>query len=155
MRLFLLIFALMTAACASSIESALTPQSPVQNCLAEAGQDNDARRACIGTFSRTCIEGSDASQTTGGMVRCIEAERLLWLNVRGEYLTALRARESPSQLALLDAALAEHESWSQTRCAYAASIYEGGSLARLVAVQCLRDAIAEFTIELIGRGDEL
>jgi len=67
----------------------------------------------------------------------------------------LREQESASQGALLTAALEEHERWAQTRCAYAASIYEGGSLARLVLAQCMRDAAAEFTIELLGRYDEV
>lgn len=154
MRLFLLAFVLLAAACASPRASALTPQTPVQNCLVGAGQNAEARRACIGSFSRTCIERDEGNQTNGGMVRCIDAERQQWLTALGEHVAILRERESPTQIALLDAALAEHERWAQARCAYATSIYEGGSLARVVGAHCMRDTAAEFTIELIARSDE-
>jgi hypothetical protein len=148
-------FAVMLAACAMTPTAvARTPTSPIQNCMTNAETDNDARRACIGSFSRACIESDDANQTTGGMVGCISSERAQWEEVRAIHLLALRERESPSQIALLEAASAEHARWAQARCAYAASIYEGGSLARVMAATCMRDTVAEHALELAGRYDE-
>lgn len=156
MRLFLLAFALFTASCATPVAVAITPErGPVEECLVSAPNNDAGRRTCIGAFAGTCINLDEANQTTGGMVRCTETERRAWILLRDRQVAALREQESPSQIALLTTALEEHDRWTQTRCAYAASIYEGGSLARLVLAQCMLDAAAEFTIELLGRYDEL
>jgi hypothetical protein len=55
---------------------------------------------------------------------------------------------------MLEAMLAEHERWAQARCAYAASLYEGGSLARVLRASCARDAEAELVLDLAVRFDE-
>lgn len=93
--------------------------------------------------------------TTAGMMRCALAERDEWEGIRDGIVATLRERESPTQLALLDTALEQQARWAEARCAYEASIYEGGSLARVVAATCVRDAMAEHAILLIGRYDEL
>jgi hypothetical protein len=98
------------------------------------------------------IEGNE---TTAGMVQCAQAERRAWEGLRERQIATLRASESPTQLALLDAELAGHARWATAHCAYAASIYEGGSLARAVGAACMRDTIAEHYISLIARGDVL
>lgn len=145
---------LISVSCASPPRSVAQPASnrPVSECVAIAGPEQ--RASCIGDVARACME-SPGGETTGGSVACFERERAQWQTLRESVVAELRGRESPTQLALLDTALAQHESWSRARCAYAASIYEGGSLARVVAAQCMRDAAAEHAIELIGRSDEL
>lgn len=113
----------------------------------------DARRDCIGVASRPCLE-ADGGETTPGAAACYNRERQMWEVLRDAISDNLRNTESPSQGALLDAALAEHRRWAAARCAYAASIYEGGSLSRVVDAACMRDAVAEFTLELMSRKDE-
>lgn len=151
MRFFLALICLV-AACAApgAAQSHLAPEDPIGSCLAAAGIDLPARRACIGVISAPCMDEPFGS-STAGMIGCAERERAAWERIRDAAAQHLRSRETPSQIAALDAALTEHASWTQARCAYAASAMEGGSLARYLAAECLRTATAELALELFNR----
>lgn len=144
------------AGCAAApAHSVLAPSesfTTIEACLASATPET--RRACVGRQSAACMTIA-GNETTAGMVQCAQAERRAWEVLRDRQVATLRASESPTQVALLDAALNEHTRWATARCAYEASIYEGGSLARVVGAGCMRDTIAEHYISLIGRGDLL
>lgn len=118
-------------------------------CLAEAA-DAQAARACIGRIAATCID-DDGGVTTMGMIQCQERERAAWRAMRDASVASLQARESPLQRALLHDMLEGHERWGRVRCAYGASIYEGGSLGRVVAAACLNRLEAELAIDLHER----
>jgi len=138
------------AACATTVQA--QPRSGVDACLAAATPET--RRDCIGAESGPCIE-EPAGQTTGGIVQCVMREKDSW-EAQVRLLTVrLRARETPTQLAQLDAMLAAYGPWLQARCGYAGSIYEGGSLSRVVAALCIRDTTAQLAIDLLERFDEL
>jgi hypothetical protein len=108
--------------------------------------------ACIGAVTRRCAETmGDGAETTGGAALCAMREQRAWAWLIDLLVSDLRQRETATQAALLDAALNEGEAWTNARCAYEASIYEGGSLARLVAAQCRRDVTAERAISLYRR----
>lgn len=150
----LIIPCLLLSACSTAPVAAReteAPRSAVEACLTGAAQDRAARSACIGRVTATCIDSDDANSTTPGMVGCANGERMQWAELRDRYAELLRARESESQRALLEDALAQHASWTRARCAYAASMYEGGTLARFAGAACMRDSDAEFAIELHGR----
>ncbi len=100
-------------------------------------------------MSRVCGDAmSEGASSTGAIVLCAAREERAWSAMLLEYAVDLRQRESATQTASLDAMLAASEQWAQARCAYQASIYEGGSLARLVAALCTRDTLAEWVIDL-------
>ncbi|MGD9814692.1 MAG: lysozyme inhibitor LprI family protein [Hyphomonadaceae bacterium] len=151
MRAILLLFAIAAiAACATTSQA--QPRSGVDACLAAATPET--RRDCIGAESGPCIEEPFGS-TTGGMVQCVMREKESW-EAQVRLLTLrLRARETPTQLAQLDAMLAAYGPWLQARCGYAGSIYEGGSLSRVVAALCIRDTTAQLAIDLLERFDDL
>lgn len=151
MRIAFLVAALTLTACPSAPRSQALTMSPdpVTECVLRAAPD--ARQACINVVAGPCLE-TDAGVTTAGSVACLENETRLWAQLRDAIADNLRGAESPSQSALLDAALAEHARWVEAQCAYEASIYEGGSLARVVAAICRRDAVAEHALSLLARG---
>ncbi|OQW58010.1 MAG: hypothetical protein A4S17_12140 [Proteobacteria bacterium HN_bin10] len=97
-------------------------------------------------------EPSGAS--TAGMVDCLARERDLWASQVVTLTARLRARESPTQIDQLNGMLAAHEQWIRAKCHYSASIYEGGSLARVLASACWRDTTAELALDLLERFDE-
>jgi hypothetical protein len=152
MRVALFFVALMSAVCAPAPRAQAWTMSldPVTECVLRAAPG--AREACIDAFAGPCLN-TDAGVTTAGAVACLENETRMWAELRDAIAGNLRSSESPIQSALLDAALAQHERWVSARCAYAASIYEGGSLARVVAAACRRDTIAEHALELHARSD--
>jgi len=151
---FVFVLACCALAAQNSPTSARAPSSPVENCLATAADDEAAQRACVGQSATNCIETMPGGETTAGMVQCVQAEATQWEIVRGAAVVTLRANESATQLALLDASLAEHQRWTEARCAHEASIYEGGSLSIVIAAQCMRDAVAEHAIYLRNRNAE-
>lgn len=151
---------LVVAGCASipsapaeetSIAAAPGAFASVEECLTEAGEDDHARQRCVGAATSACIARDDANATTAGMVLCATSERAEWQTLRARYEALLRARESATQRALFDVMAAEQERWLQARCAYQASLYEGGSLARYLGAACARDTDAELTLDLHAR----
>jgi hypothetical protein len=147
---FCCLFAL-TACAASPPAQAQAAGASIEQCLSTAGQDPAARRTCVGAATAACIESDDAMASTAGMVMCAQGERAQWAALSRQYAASLRTRESGTQTAMLDAMIAAQPQWAQTRCAYAASYYEGGSLARYLGAACMRDAEAELALDLHSR----
>lgn len=121
---------------------------PLQTCLEETEGDFAAARACIGRISTPCLNSDEGSVTTVGMITCYQREHEQWAALRNQFTAALQAQESATQRAQLGAMLREYEGWSNARCAYGASIYEGGSLARVVAAACVNRLEGELAIDL-------
>ena len=146
---------LLLLGCATKPDAAAQPADAevrtVETCLVSAGRDHAAQRACVGRITDQCIESDDGNSTTPGMVACATSERAQWAALREGYVARLRATESASGNALLDAMLTEHAAWARARCAYAASYYEGGTLARVQGAMCMRDTEADLTLDLHGR----
>jgi hypothetical protein len=155
-RLFAAIFA--AAVCATVAASAQDGEEPAQagdastleTCLNDVRHPTDEHgRTCIGLVSQPCMEGGGYS--TMEMVRCLQRERHAWRALAERYTANLRGRETETQIARLDAYLAESENWLEADCAYQASLYEGGSLAGVTGEACRADHHAETAIELHGR----
>ena len=132
-------FVIMLAAFAAICSPAMA-QEPVEpardsdvaaltQCVA-ARETYRERLHCIGAVTRVCTEeGGDAAETTGGAVACARRERAAWRASLDRISAALTDRESETQRLLLRSYLREGETWSISRCAYAMSAFEGGSLA--------------------------
>jgi hypothetical protein len=158
MRAFLSLFALaVLSACATVNASAaeLTHDDAVgivHACLAVRIGFDEERETCIGEVSRVCGERQgEGASTTGAVVTCATLEAEAWRSILETLATQLRANESEMQVALLERALAAGEQWTRDRCAYDASQYEGGSLARLLSAQCARDTLGLRAIDLDRR----
>jgi len=130
------------------------PAKDVATCVAEA-DGFAARRACVGEVSLACQDQGDGGVTSAGMAMCANRERAQWEALRDAALGALRARESATQIAARDRALTAHAAWSQARCAYDASLYEGGSMAIYAAAACEMEQTADIALTLHMRAHEL
>lgn len=151
--LFALVFVSLASVAGPRLAQATTPvETTIADCVAAAAGHGD-QRACIGIVSRPCME-LPGGVSTSGTVACLMREADQWAMVVSSQVERLRASESASQLDHLNGMLAAHETWRRARCHYQASIYEGGSLARVVAASCMRDTTADLALELIARGDE-
>jgi len=147
MPIILVLIAIATLSACATFASAQAPD-PVAACLASV--DAGSERNCIGASAGPCIE-EPSGVTTIGMIQCYGRERELWTAQVNALVADLRARESPNQVASLDAMLAAHEPWMAARCVYSALYFEGGSLARVVSAACMRNTTAELAIDLIER----
>lgn len=142
------------SACTTTMQApaqAQTPPADIATCLANV--EPDARNTCIGVVSGPCME-LPGGETTTGVVQCFARERELWAAQVSEWAARWHASESPTQVEQLSAMLTAHDTWIRAKCAYQASIYEGGSLARVVRAACWRDTTAELALGLMARNDE-
>ena len=132
------------------------PASTVAACIAAAEGEFAAQRACIGQVNAACQDAEDGGGvTTAGMVTCANRERDEWVDLRDAALSTLRTRESAAQSASRDRALSAHAAWSQARCAYDASLYEGGSMAIYAAAACEMGQTADIALTLHMRAHDL
>lgn len=122
----------------------------VQTCLASA-TTADERRACIGQVSLACQDEGANSITTIGMVTCADRERAQWQVVGEAASAALAAQESSTQAAAQRRAAEAHAAWLQARCAYDASLYEGGSMGRYAGAACVMGETANYALILHER----
>jgi hypothetical protein len=153
MRLLLVLLAI---GFASPAFAAPAPASTVAACVAAAEGEFAAQRACIGQVNAACQEAEDGGGvTTAGMVTCANRERDQWVALRDAALSTLRTRENAAQSASRDRALSAHATWSQARCAYDASLYEGGSMAIYAVAACEMGQTADIALTLHMRAHDL
>lgn len=117
-------------------------------CLERAGPSHMKMQACKGRLAGPCSE-TDSGSTTGGAMLCWQAEAAAW---RSELDAALARARDGASLARGEALALSQERWTAWRdaeCRYRALIYEGGSLARVVAAQCVADVTADRAIAFL------
>lgn len=148
MRILFALLCFAASIAAPRAEATEPTSSQLEACLAETDGEFAAARACIGHLSEPCLNSGEGSVTTIGMIRCYEGEREGWRALRTRSAEALRSQESPTQRAELEGRLTAFEQWRDRRCSYGASIYEGGSLARVVSAACVTRLEGELAIDL-------
>ena len=151
MRFLLVLLAIGFAS--PAIATPAPASAAVAACVA-AAEDFAARRACIGQVHIACQDEGSNGVTTAGMVTCANRERAQWEALRDAALVALHARESATQIAARERALSAHAAWSQARCAYDASLYEGGSMAIYAAAACEMGQAADIALTLHMRAHD-
>ena len=80
-------------------------------------------------------------------MQCYAAETAAWNALLESSLG--RARDNVNRRGLLDSAHEHWLSYRQSECAYQASLYAGGSLARVLQADCFADLTALRAIGLI------
>jgi len=106
------------------------------------------RTRCIGEFTDACTRLSPDGDTNAGMISCTAEEHLAWDSIlNAEYTELMGGLEAGPSEALQSA----QRAWIAVRdadCAFAASLFAGGSHAALEHVSCLRDETAMRTLRL-------
>lgn len=137
--------------CAASAAPPAAAEIPtIASCIANA-EDGAGRRACIGSVNLNCQDQGDGGVTTAGMTRCAERERAQWAAIGDRAAAALARHESRTQRAARARAATAHAAWLEARCAYDASLYEGGSMAHYSAAACVMGETADFALILYER----
>lgn len=153
MRFISLLSVIILFACTTQAraQDAGPASNPVTACLANAAPE--ARNACIGLVGEPCMNEPQGA-STAGMVDCFARETEMWSGEVTRLTAQLRAQESPTQVAGLNAMLDANERWMRARCAYSGLIFEEGSLARVMTSACVRNTTAELTLDLLDRLDQ-
>jgi len=121
--------------------------TPLLQCVAAAGHEADALRACQGTITQPCFD-APLGETTYGMVMCLGAEGDAWARVMDESLARLAAGNAE-----LAPALAETQAtWSAYReeeCNYRVQRWGLGSGAQVAGASCHAQLTADRAITLL------
>jgi len=124
----------------------------IGGCVAAAGTDEAALRACYGAGASPCI-AADGS-TTNSYILCWSHEAGTWRELIQRAMTERNARYSyrdPQRLAAADAAW---EAWAEAECEYWAW-EEGGGVGEIVdRAECRARVNADRAIALIRAADE-
>lgn len=119
----------------------------VQTCLGTDKLTADRRR-CIGIVADRCLE-QEGGDTTAGMTACYDRENLAWDSLLNRFYGGLqKSFDEPGRRYLKEV----QAGWIRFRddsCQWPEHVFEGGSLAGPLAVECLRDATAERTLTLM------
>jgi len=134
------------AGCASAAMAEEAGVAPLEACIAAAGESPLALEACRGVILDPCIK-TEGGETTYGMVQCYGAESAAWAVQMNAALE--RARADEARRAWLEPAQQAWSAWRDAECAYRASRFLGGSMARVLAAACIADLTATRAIDLI------
>ena len=116
----------------------------IDQCVRDAKDDP---YACLGRVEKPC-EDAPAGETTGGAMRCADRETAVWAMRAKAASDAIAARLEPGRLRLFRAADEAWVSYRNAACSYEASIYMGGTLAKVVAADCVLRETADRALEL-------
>lgn len=130
------------------------PDDVVRTRACLSADEADRRlRACIGLVHAWCVseQPEETALTNETQRNCYEREAAAWRGLADETGELIERAGSDNVRRLVERLRAEHREWMYTRCAFEASIYEGGSFARVVLAHCYRNAHAELAIALYWR----
>jgi uncharacterized protein YecT (DUF1311 family) len=151
MRALLLIAALTAAPVAMAQRAPAAPEDPKQTldrCIAKTAIS--ALERCVGATSTPC-QNTEGGETTLGQVACLNVERALWEQHLAAVTTDLLGDLSKPSAAKLATAQKAWAAWRDAKCAFDATVYEGGSLARVVMAHCLMRETGMRTVTLMQR----
>jgi uncharacterized protein YecT (DUF1311 family) len=94
-------------------------------------------RDCIGVIEKECLKSLEDTQTLWGEVLCADSERGIWSQRLAASATQMRVAMDPNRRPYWVAAEKKWIAARDAQCDFEASIYLGGSLARLVRADCL------------------
>ena len=131
-------------------------RAAMEQCLQSAAERGARPDECIGFVQNPCFE-TEEGQTTMGSVECISRELAYWDGLLNQSYRRLRETGTDEQNAGLRDLQRQWLAWREARCDYEAALYEGGSLANVVANQCFTQETARRAIDLtamIQQGDD-
>jgi len=117
-------------------------------CL-EANADDER---CVGSVANACMENEPNGETTLGMISCTSRELTLWdEKLNSEYNALRNLLQRLEATNRREALLTAQRAWITYRdaeCAQSSLLFEGGSLARVVHVDCVNAMTAKRAIQL-------
>lgn len=116
----------------------------LEGCMQAAATRNQSKYACIGSSSDTCVARPE-NQNTAGMEICNLNEMRAWDSLLNTYYQILRKDGSFRGLREIQRAWI---SYRDLKCDLFDVVYEGGSLARVLRADCMRQETARRVLDL-------
>jgi uncharacterized protein YecT (DUF1311 family) len=139
--------AVLLAMLAFMMPAAAEDAATINACLETEQAANRSGRDCIGRISDHCLQ-LPGNESTSGMVQCVDGETTVWdALLNADYQRVLGALADKAA----DSVRQAERAWIAARdadCRVPYDIYEGGSMARLDAANCMLDHTAERVLQL-------
>jgi len=139
----LIVSAAITSPAAAEPSDAVT----IRTCLKAESDAGRGGRGCVGKISDPCMK-EPGGDSTVGMTMCLDREVKVWdALLNDEYKQLLSGLQEKAQKKVR----AAQRSWIATRdadCEIPYALFEGGTIARPLAVQCLFDETADRALQL-------
>ncbi len=126
-----------------------------------AAPDPDARSACIGQMSQTCMDSQDGGHTTLGMSSCLGAEADVWDRfLNAEYKATMAWSKAadegeavyfPEYAKRVESLRAAQRAWIAFRdaeCSLAYAQWGSGSMRNIAGADCRMQMTAKRALEL-------
>ncbi len=118
----------------------------ITDCLDTARKKETPAEACLNLVSQAC-QTMPGGETTVGMRMCMERETVIWDEILNRNYRALRKAVSSDGAKKLGGIQRQWIKWRDAKCEMPYILYEGGSLARPLAAECVLRATALRAIE--------
>lgn len=113
-------------------------------CLQDAARDNQSQYNCIGYSAKNCLARSE-NQTTAGMELCNLDEMRAWDLLLNRSYQVLRKDGSVPGLRDVQRAWI---SYRDQKCDLFDAVYQGGTIARVLRADCMRQETARRVLDL-------
>lgn len=119
----------------------------MEQCLNSAVERDARPEECIGFVAVRC--GDTAGDTTVAMIECLAREHAFWDRLLNQAYGDIRAAGDDASKSGLRDVQRQWIDWRKANCDWKASVFQGGSLAGVVANQCWNEETARRAIDLV------
>ena len=145
--LALLVVIASNATAASRDTYKLQDKATIETCIEEAQRKSQHARACIGEATKIC-ETLREMANQAGIEDCMKREAAYWDEMLNDRYQKLMANFSKKNAKKLKAMQHSWIAWRKEKCELAYMLYEGGSMASVMAASCMMETTGVRALEL-------
>ena len=125
----------------------LQDKATIEACLKKAQRNAQHARACIGEATKVC-ETLREMANQAGIKDCMQRETAYWDEILNDRYRQLLANFSKKNANKLKAMQRSWIAWRTKKCELPYMLYEGGSIAGVMAVNCIMETTGIRALEL-------
>ena len=147
MKFHFVVLCILAAGLANEARAEPGDAETITSCLKTEQKAGRDASSCIGRISNPCMK-APGGDTTLGMTMCLDRETRIWDALLNDEYQKLIENLEPNAVKKVRAA---QRAWIAARdadCEVPYGIFEGGTIARPMAVECMRDATATRTLQI-------
>lgn len=121
----------------------------IESCLESKASGGESQTQCLGLTMTTCL-AFDSNQTTTGSVLCAAGEEAGWAAILNDAVERTRAKMDEGQRSALQKSQELWLAHRQASCGLWFEVFRGGSLARQIGADCIREATARRALDILA-----
>jgi uncharacterized protein YecT (DUF1311 family) len=125
----------------------LQDKATIEACLEKARRNSQHARVCIGEATSVC-ETLREMANQAGIQDCMKREAAYWDKILNDRYQQLLANFSKKNAEKLKAMQRSWLAWRKEKCELPYMLYEGGSMARVMAANCMMETTGIRALEL-------